>query len=286
MFVIVCFANFRGIIMFNKTFYPLKEPSMKQVNENNGISRRESIYELLKEQTTVYVKDLSQKFGVSDMTIRRDLHIMEEQGILVTHYGGATIRHPSSVIHTFDMRKESFFEAKAAIARRAVEFIKENDVIYLDPSTTVLLMTRYLPPLHHTVVTSSLAVMQECFHNPYITLYIAPGKYQDSNDGPMDMDTVTYLSNFHFNAAFLGTGFIDTVYGVTSTEMDCSIKQAVMKNSEQNILLVDHSKFGQHTMKKFGDIKDFNTIITDSDISDEDQYNILKEKVNLNIIQC
>ena len=126
---------------------------MKQVNENNGISRRESIYELLKEQTTVYVKDLSQKFCVSDMTIRRDLHIMEEQGILVTHYGGATIRHPSSVIHTFDMRKESFFEAKAAIARRAVEFIKENDVIYLDPSTTVLLMTRYLPPLHHTACT-------------------------------------------------------------------------------------------------------------------------------------
>ena len=56
---------------------------MKQVNENNGISRRESIYELLKEQTTVYVKDLSQKFCVSDMTIRRDLHIMEEQGILI-----------------------------------------------------------------------------------------------------------------------------------------------------------------------------------------------------------
>ena len=69
--------------MFNRTLYPLKELSMKQVNENNGISRRESIYELLKEQTTVYVKDLSQKFCVSDMTIRRDLHIMEEQGILI-----------------------------------------------------------------------------------------------------------------------------------------------------------------------------------------------------------
>ena len=261
----------------------MKEVSMNKINEHNGMSRRESIYELLKEQSTVYVKDLSQKLGVSDMTIRRDLHIMEEQGILVTHYGGATIRHPNSPIHSFDMRKESFYEAKTAIARRAAELIKENDVIYLDPSTTVLLMTRYLPSLHHTVVTSSLAVMQECSHNPYITLYIAPGKYQDSNGGSMDMDTMAYLSNFHFNSAFLGTGFIDTDYGVTSTEMDCSIKQVVMRNSEQNILLVDHSKFGQHTMKKFGDIKDINTLITDSDISDEDQYNILKEKVNLNI---
>ena len=257
---------------------------MNKINEHNGMSRRESIYELLKEHTTINVKDLSKKFGVSDMTIRRDLHIMEEQGILVTHYGGATIRHPSSALHTFDRRKESFYEAKAVIARRAAELIKENDVIYMDPSTTVLLMTRYLPPLHHTVVTSSLAVMHECSHNPYVTLYIAPGKYQDSNGGSMDMDTMAYLSNFHFNSAFLGTGFIDTVYGVTSTEMDSSIKQVVMRNSERNILLVDHSKFGQHTMKKFGDIKDFNTIITDSDISDEDQYNILKENVNLNII--
>ena len=264
----------------------MKKVSMNKINEHNGMSRRESIYELLKEHTTINVKKKKKKFGVSDMTIRRDLHIMEEQGILVTHYGGATIRHPSSALHTFDRRKESFYEAKAVIARRAAELIKENDVIYMDPSTTVLLMTRYLPPLHHTVVTSSLAVMQECFHNPYITLYIAPGKYQDSNGGPMDMDTLTYLSNFHFNTAFLGTGFIDTVYGVTSTEMDSSIKQVVMRNSERNILLVDHSKFGQHTMKKFGDIKDFNTIITDSDISDEDQYNILKEKINLNITHC
>ena len=255
---------------------------MSRANETNNIARREQIYEFIKEEGTVNVKDLSKKYGVSDMTIRRDLHIMEEQGILITHYGGATLRHPNA-IHTFDMRKESYYSAKVEIARRAAEYIKENDVIYLDPSTTVLLMTRYLPPVHHTIVTSSLAVMQECSHNPYVTLYIAPGKYQSSYGGTMDTDTMEYLSNFHFNTAFLGTGFIDVVYGVTSTEIDCAIKQVIMRNSEESILLVDHSKFGLHVMKKFADIRDFNTIITDGDISPEDEHNILQEKVKLNI---
>ncbi len=255
---------------------------MGRINETNSIARREQIYDFIKEEGTVNVKDLSRRFDVSDMTIRRDLHIMEEQGILITHYGGATLRHPNA-IHTFDMRKESFYSAKAAIARRAAEHIKENDVIYLDLSTTVLLMTRFLPPVHHTIETSSLTVMQECSHNPYVTLYVAPGKYQSSYGGTMDTDTMAYLSNFYYNTAFLGTGFIDTVYGVTSTEIDCAIKQVVMKNSKENILLVDHSKFGSHVMKKFADIKDFDTIITDGDISPEDERSILKEKVKLNI---
>ncbi len=256
---------------------------MNPSNETTGITRRQQIYDLIKESITVNVRDLALKYGVSDMTIRRDLHIMEEQGILTTHYGGATLRHPNSSIHNFDLRKEKFYTAKTAIARRAAEQIKENDVIYLDPSTTVLLMTRFLPPLHHTVVTSSLSVMQECTHNPYVTLFIAPGKYQPAYGGSMDVDTMSYLSGFHFNAAFLGTGFIDTVYGVTSTEIDCSIKKVVMSNSEHNILLVDHSKFGQRVMRKFGDIRDFDTIITDSGISSTDEQNILSQKVTLNI---
>lgn len=256
---------------------------MNNKNELTGIARRAQIYELIKETLTVNVKELAIKYGVSDMTIRRDLHIMEDQGILISHYGGATLRHPSSSVYDFDIRKEKFYSAKVAIARRACEHIKENDVIYLDQSTTVLLMTRFLPSLHHTVVTSSLSVMHECAHNPYVNLYIAPGKYNESTGGAMDIDTMTYLSNFHFNSAFLGTGFIDTKYGVTSTEMDSSIKQLIMKNSEHNILLVDHSKFGLHVMKKFGDIRDFDTIITDSGISPNDEQKILSENVVLNI---
>ncbi len=256
---------------------------MDQTTEISGIVRREKIYDIIKENTTVTVKELSTHFAVSDMTIRRDLHIMEEQGILTVHYGGATLRRPSMAFHSFDMRKEDFYEEKVSIARCAAELIHENDVIYLDPSTTVLLMTHFLPPLHVTIVTSSLSVMEECAHNPYVNLFIAPGKYQAEYGGTMDAETMTYLSGFHFTSAFLGTGFIDTVYGVTSTEIDCSIKHAVMRNSEKNILLVDHSKFGHRVMKKFGDIRDFNTIITDSGIDSKDERAILQQNVRLQI---
>ena len=256
---------------------------MEQTTELNGIVRREKIYDIIKETTTVNVKELSTHFAVSDMTIRRDLHIMEEQGILTVHYGGATLRRRSLDFHSFDMRKEDFYEEKISIAKRAAELIKENDVIYLDPSTTVLLMTHFLPPLHITVVTSSLSVMEECAHNHYVNLFIAPGKYHAEYGGAMNTETMMYLSGFHFTSAFLGTGFIDTVYGVTSTEIDCSIKQAVMRNSEKTILLVDHSKFGHRVMKKFGDISDFFTIITDSGIDQKDERAILQQNVKLQI---
>ena len=62
---------------------------MNNKNELTGISRRAQIYELLKETLTVNVKELAAKYGVSDMTIRRDLHIMEDQGIQISHVGKA-----------------------------------------------------------------------------------------------------------------------------------------------------------------------------------------------------
>ena len=248
----------------------------ESTNELSALSRREQIYSILREKGSITVKEISDIFGVSNMTIRRDLHIMEEQGILIMHYGGATLRNAHPSFMDFDARQETDYNIKIAIAKKASEYIKENDILYMDTSTTVNLMTRFLPNFHLTIVTNALSVMNATVHNPNIKVYFAPGFYSKEHGGSMDYKTSEYLANMHYTAAFLGAASIDADFGLSSCEdSETLIKRIVIKNTDRNYLLADHSKFGRKDFNKIADIKDFELIFTDSDLYEERRRKIL-----------
>lgn len=91
------------------------------------------------------VADLAERFGVNAMTIRRDLHQFEDQGILEMHYGGARLRQTKPPFEEFARREEIHRAKKRAIAKAAAALIREGDVLFLDVSTTVLSVIDYLP---------------------------------------------------------------------------------------------------------------------------------------------
>ena len=222
--------------------------------ELSGVKRREQIIDNLREHGEVTVKILSNQFGVSEMTIRRDLHLLEEQGYATIHYGGAALLDRQNIgCQSFSLRKGKESENKRRIAKKAASFIREGDVLFMDTSTTVLEILTYMPAFRVKIITNSMPVMESVYRDENIDLYIAPGLYR-SVGGPLDYATAEYLSRFHYNKAFFGSTSYEPDFGTSAAEeIEAAVKKCVIENSDENYLLIDHSKMGKRNFVKWGD---------------------------------
>lgn len=253
-------------------------------NELSSVNRRGRIEEILRDKLHVTVKDMAAKFGVSEMTIRRDFHKMEEQGLVTVHYGGANLRNVDFAGMDFLSRQDRLYQNKLQIAKTAAGCVKEGEVLFLDTSTTILLMLRFLPDMNLTIVTNSLPVMEETYRNRKIRLYMAPGIYQEQYGGPLDYSTAGYVSRFHYDKAFFGASAVDINFGVSATqEIESAVKQCVWRNADERYLLVDHTKFGKRNLIKYNDVSEYDKIFTDEEIDFQIRQDIAKAGGNLNI---
>ena len=257
---------------------------MSSDKELSGLERREQMIRLIRERGELTVKEMAEKFGVSDMTVRRDFHTMEHQGIVSLYYGGARMRETHPTYPDFTMRKDKNYEGKRAIALKAATLVRENDIIYLDASTSVNLMLSFIPAVRLTVVTNSLTILETCAGMRNIELYIAPGCFHEQYGGPLDHSTVEYLSRFHFDKAFFGTAAIDARCGVSGTqEIEFAIKRHVWQNSSETYLLFDHTKYGKIQMIRYNEVRDYTLLLTDSQLDSEARSAIKQQGGNLHI---
>lgn len=203
---------------------------MEYKKELSGVKRRERIINELREHGEVTVKILSEQFGVSEMTIRRDLHLLEEQGYATIHYGGAALLDRQNIgCQSFSLRKGKESENKRKIARRAASFIKEGDVLFMDTSTTVLEILTYMPAFRVKIITNSVPVMETVYRDENIDLYMAPGLYR-SVGGPLDYTTAEYLSRFHYSKAFFGSNSYDPIFGASAAEeIEAAVKNVYLR---------------------------------------------------------
>lgn len=258
---------------------------MKQTDGFTGIKRRKEIVELLEQNGKVSVKELSELYLVSEMTIRRDFHELEDSGIVEMHYGGATLRKDKMNIPSFMKRGMQESPYKRALGREAAEFIKDGDTIFLDASSTIYQIIRYLPNIHLTVITNSIPIIQDLCFNNKITLQIAPGTYNQGMAGMADLSTLKYIQKFHADKAFISGIGCNAKYGVGCTnELEGAIKDQMRENSTQSFLLVDHTKFFDVSEIYFSGLYDFDYILTDSELEFEVVNRI--KTVNRNLIIC
>ena len=244
----------------------------------SGSERRIRIREILKEQGEVSVADLAERFGVNAMTIRRDLHQFEDQGILEMHYGGARLRQTKPPFEEFARREEIHRAKKRAIAKAAAALIREGDVLFLDVSTTVLSVIDYLPDIRLTIVTNSLPAVVALSGRQKIRLISCPGMYQSLYGGLMDLTTVEFLRRYHFQKAFLGASFCEPDFGVScDEEIEAAIKRTVLAQSDHTWLLIDDSKMKGHTFIKISDVSAYDSILTNVSL-DQNLQSDYKEK--------
>lgn len=258
---------------------------MEQSDILTGINRRQRIIEYLEVNQEASVKDMAKLYDVSVMTIRRDFHYLEEIGIIDLHYGGAKIRKERILLPSFSKRHQQENPDKRAIGKMAVSYIKEGDSIFMDVSTTVSCMLRYLQDIHLTVITNSMNVIECLYPNPKIKLIIAPGIYNADIAGMCDLSTIEFIKTYHVNKAFIGTMTCSPKFGVcSSNEIEGALKHQMWENADETFLLLDHTKFNSTGPIIHNEVQDYNYILTDSQI-DPDMEKAIK-KMNRHLQIC
>ena len=202
------------------------------MSKNKAIStseRRIEIFNLIEKNKTVEVNDLATLFSVSTMTIRRDLAILEKQGIITTNYGGAFLNQGRAIEPGFALKYGQLPEIKERIGAQAAMLIQNGDSIFIDCGTTTMYIAKYLQTKKLTVMTNSLAVSNLLQAYSKIKLIMAPGVYDDKSAGFLGPMTIDFLHKYNVDKAFVGTQGFDVENGATvPDEIDCRGKEGYL----------------------------------------------------------
>lgn len=239
------------------------------------IERRQQIIKDIDTLDDNIIPRLSQKYGVSEMTIRRDLKVLEEDGLIKRTYGGA-VRWPSSepALVARDNRQVLAMAQKLRIARYAAEhLVDRGDIIILEGGTTATAMAPFLTDKDDlTVVTNGIATSEELRrHLPLSATIISTGGIvrPDSSTcvGPL---TERFFREFHANRLFLSASGLTLADGITDPKMlEIQVKRSMIAAAREVIMLIDSSKFGVRSLMKVIDFAEVRLLITDEGIGPE-----------------
>lgn len=232
--------------------------------------RYENIINYLNKYGRVKVKDLSEKFKVTEDCIRKDLRVLENQGVLKRVYGGAILQREHSDIKPIDERKNINIDNKKQIADNAVSLIKPDEVIFLDTSTTNLEIAKNLlkKNLKLTVITNMLEIVLELKKSSDIRVICIGGEFNKEVGAIIGSAANNYISQFTFDKSFVGVCGINEESGAISTVNleDGNTKKTIIQCSNKSYLAMEKEKFHYDEFFKFAHLSDITGIITEEDI--------------------
>lgn len=230
--------------------------------------RQQKIYEQLLMKGNVRVSELSTTYHVSMETIRKDLNDMEQQGLLIKTHGGAEILQKSSEV-SIDYKINTNTQAKQAIARKALSFIEDHSVIFLDPGSTTLALARLLPLKKDLIVVTNSIRIASLICEQKHELIFTGGKIQKKAKAATGSFAINHLDTLHIDTAFMGTdGFHNYTGPTTYSFEEVAVKQHVILHSDHKYLLADASKFDSQGTYRFASFNDFDALITDHEQND------------------
>ena len=231
--------------------------------------RRTQILEALGRDKRVLASELAARFGVSEDTIRRDLRELAEEGLLRRVYGGAVPRSPASP--TYARRKTEATSAKAAIARAAVSFFREGQVVLFDAGTTALEVAAHLPPdLKLTVITNSLPVASVLADHPGARVVVLGGVLLKETNATIGAETVEAYRRVRADLCVLGVASLhpDAGVGVFYHE-DAEVKRAMVGSAAEVMVVAASDKLGTSAPFVVGPLSIVHSLVTDAGVPDE-----------------
>ena len=243
---------------------------MNIIEQPLKIERQAQIRRLAKEKRQVTVMELSSVFGVSEATIRRDLEELDGQGLQRTH-GGAVWVEKAMKEPPIMQRLTEQAENKRRIGQAAAGLVKDGQTIFLGSGTTPLEIARQLPKgLHLTVISNSLAVINELADSPNVELVVVGGLFRHSELSMIGHPAEMVVREFRADKVFLGMRAIDIRQGFTNDYMpEILTDRAILAIGSEIIVVSDHTKFGRISSVFVSPVTTAHIIITDSEISSE-----------------
>ena len=246
--------------------------------------RRQRIFEEILARHTVSVTELAARFDVSAMTVRRDLQVLEEQGLVESVHGGAKPSTQNPFELSFAQRELAGAEAKRAIGRAAAALVDDGEAVALDGSTTTLQVARNLTgrqPL--TVVTNGIKAAAALGHRPGIDVIVTGGNLQQTASlvGPFARATLERLRvDWLF---FSVTGISDRLELAGPSDLDAETKGAMLAIARRVVLVADSSKFGRESYVRVAALGELHDLVTDSGITPEWAERVTEAGVRLHV---
>lgn len=229
--------------------------------------RQESIEKVLKEKGKVRVRELSERFQVTEDCIRKDLKTLENAGKLKRTYGGAILSQEYPLERDVINRRDFHLEKKRQIAEKALKLIRPREAIFLDISTTNMELARLLAKsdMQLTVVSNMIDILQILSQNPRISVVGTGGIMYPTVNGFLGTATVQVLRQYSFDRVFVGNcGFDMTDRTLTTLGVEDGLtKQAAIASGRHSYTLMECEKFYFNESYKFIRIEELDGIITD-----------------------
>jgi DeoR family fructose operon transcriptional repressor len=232
--------------------------------------RHRTIAEKARNERRVEVSALASSFGVSPETIRRDLSVLEQQGVLRRTHGGAVpveqLRFESEVAE----RLSRMSEEKARIADSALRFVPERGTVLLDSGTTIGALAGLLPAGRElTVVTNCLPIASQLVAHPSVTVMIAGGRVRARTLAAVDDLAVRFIEDLAPDVTFVAANGVTAGHGLTTPNpAEAAVKRAMVRSRRRVVLLADHSKVGQEHFMRFAGLDEIDVFVTDSGLGD------------------
>ena len=242
------------------------------------------IREILRQEGVVKVLPLAEQFEVSSETIRRDLDYLEKQGFLRKVYGGAVLDVIDTRLERFEDREHKFQRNKIEIAQVVCAMMPEGGSIAMDTGTTNLAIARQMRQTdkHLTVVTNSLPIADELADVKGISTVLTGGVVNGLEKSVVGEICLNTFSLFHVDMCFISASGISLNEGITDFGFgEVETKRMLIKIAKKIIVVCNSSRFDMLSLLKVCDLDMVDSIVTDSELSDETAARYRKEGINV-----
>jgi len=229
--------------------------------------RRQLINDYIQRKQEVFLSELKELVpDVSEMTIRRDLEALEQEGSIIRIHGGAkSVKSINRLVEeVFSKRLSINTEKKRMIGEKAAGMIKEETSIYLDSGSTTMALAERMPDKRLLISTSGLNIALELLRLDHSTLNIIGGEACRNSVSIAGPQALSCIERLNIDQAFIATTAFSPEAGFTCGSInDCELKRTVLKKAKQTILLMDSSKIGKAMPYTFAWPNEIDVLICD-----------------------
>ncbi|WP_373766613.1 transcriptional repressor AgaR [Glaesserella sp.] len=233
----------------------------------SSVERRSDILALLQKTGSHRVEALSQHFGVSTVTIRSDLNILEEQGYVTRSHGFAVLNSRLIAELSIADKRNNYPELKQQIGKLAASLLKDGERVILDSGTTTKAIVSHVGDLNLTVLTNGLDVAMALVACPNVEVRMTGGVLRKNAMSFSGVMADNNLQHYRFDKVFLGVDGFDLHKGVTTfNEQEAQLNRLMCNAADQVIVVTDSSKFGQYSNFVICPANQIDVLVTDNNI--------------------
>ncbi|WP_162053300.1 DeoR/GlpR family DNA-binding transcription regulator [Pontibacter pamirensis] len=246
--------------------------------------RHKLILDKLSSEGFVGVAELSKEMDVTMVTVRKDLKLLEDKGLLYRSHGSATPVSPYVNDRPVNEKKLVQVDEKEKIASLAAKLIQEDEAIIIGSGTTVMALAKAIPKnMKLTVLTGAMNVTMALLDNQNMEIVQLGGVVRKSSSSVVGHYAEDMLVSFACSKLFLGVDGISPEFGLTTSNMmEAHLNSKMIKSVQKTIILADSSKFRRKGFGKICEIDDIDVIITDEGISET--YKAMLEERGIEVL--